>query len=126
MSKKVIATPNAPAAVGPYSQGWIAGDFVYTAGQGGLDPASGRLVSDTVEGQAEQACKNVGAILEEAGALFADVVKTTVFLAHITDFAAFNAVYARYFTEKPARTCVAARDLPLGMLCEIEAVAYIG
>ncbi|MBQ6427460.1 MAG: regulator [Oscillospiraceae bacterium] len=126
MSKKVIATPNAPAAVGPYSQGWIAGDFVYTAGQGGLDPASGRLVSDTVEGQAEQACKNVGAILEEAGASFADVVKTTVFLAHITDFAAFNAVYARYFTEKPARTCVAARDLPLGMLCEIEAVAYIG
>ena len=126
MSKKVIATPNAPAAVGPYSQGWIAGDFVYTAGQGGLDPASGRLVSDTVEGQAEQACKNVGAILEEAGASFADVVKTTVFLAHITDFAAFNAVYARYFTEKPARTCVAVRDLPLGMLCEIEAVAYIG
>ena len=126
MSKKVIATPNARAAVGPYSQGWIAGDFVYTAGQGGLDPASGRLVSDTVEGQAEQACKNVGAILEEAGASFADVVKTTVFLAHITDFAAFNAVYARYFTEKPARTCVAARDLPLGMLCEIEAVAYIG
>ena len=126
MSKKVIATPNAPAAVGPYSQGWVAGDFVYTAGQGGLDPASGRLVSDTVEGQAEQACKNVGAILEEAGASFADVVKTTVFLAHITDFAAFNAVYARYFTEKPARTCVAARDLPLGMLCEIEAVAYIG
>ena len=126
MSKKVIATPNAPAAVGPYSQGWIAGDFVYTAGQGGLDPASGCLVSDTVEGQAEQACKNVGAILEEAGASFADVVKTTVFLAHITDFAAFNAVYARYFTEKPARTCVAARDLPLGMLCEIEAVAYIG
>ncbi len=126
MSKKVIATPNAPAAVGPYSQGWIAGDFVYTAGQGGLDSASGRLVSDTVEGQAEQACKNVGAILEEAGASFADVVKTTVFLAHITDFAAFNAVYARYFTEKPARTCVAARDLPLGMLCEIEAVAYIG
>ena len=126
MSKKVIATPNAPAAVGPYSQGWIAGDFVYTAGQGGLDPTSGRLVSDTVEGQAEQACKNVGAILEEAGASFADVVKTTVFLAHITDFAAFNAVYARYFTEKPARTCVAARDLPLGMLCEIEAVAYIG
>ena len=126
MSKKVIATPNAPAAVGPYSQGWIAGDFVYTAGQGGLDPASGRLVSDTVEGQAEQACKNVGAILEEAGASFADVVKTTVFLAHITDFAAFNAVYARYFTEKPARTCVAARDLPLGMLCEIEAAAYLG
>ena len=126
MSKKVIATPNAPAAVGPYSQGWIAGDFVYTAGQGGLDLTSGRLVSDTVEGQAEQACKNVGAILEEAGASFADVVKTTVFLAHITDFAAFNAVYARYFTEKPARTCVAARDLPLGMLCEIEAVAYIG
>ena len=126
MSKKVIATPNAPAAVGPYSQGWIAGDFIYTAGQGGLDPATGHLVSDTVEAQAEQACKNVGAILEEAGAAFDDVVKTTVFLAHISDFAAFNAVYARYFTGKPARTCVAARDLPLGMLCEIEAVAYKG
>ena len=126
MSKKVIATPNAPAAVGPYSQGYIAGDFVFTAGQGGIDPATGHMASDTIEGQAEQACKNIGAVLAEGGASYSDVIKTNVFLAHISDFAAFNAVYARYFTEKPARTCVAARDLPLGMLCEIEAVAYIG
>ena len=84
------------------------------------------MVSDTVEGQAEQACRNIGAILEAARAGFEDVVKTTVFLHDIGDFAAFNAVYARYFTEKPARTCVAVRDLPLGLRCEIKAIAYLG
>lgn len=126
MSKKIISTPKAPAAVGPYSQGWIAGDFLFTAGQCGLAPADGRIVSDTVEGQAEQACKNIGAILAEAGADFDAVVKTTVFLADMKDFAAFNAVYAKYFPGKPARTCVAVRDLPLGLQCEIEAIAYLG
>ena len=126
MSKQVISTPNAPAAIGPYSQGWIAGDFVFTAGQGGLDPADGHIVSDTVEGQTEQACKNLGAILAAAGADYTDVVKANVFLADIADFKAFNEIYAKYFTGRPARTCVAAKDLPLGLLCEIEVIAYKG
>ncbi|MBQ9045701.1 MAG: regulator [Oscillospiraceae bacterium] len=126
MSKRVIATPNAPAAVGPYSQGYVVGDFIFTAGQGGLDPADGRIVSETVEGQAEQACRNLGAILAAGGADYDDVVKANVYLADIADFAAFNAVYARYFTSNPARTCVAVKDLPLGLKCEIEVVAYIG
>jgi 2-iminobutanoate/2-iminopropanoate deaminase len=126
MSRKLISTPNAPAAIGPYSQGYVAGDFIFTAGQGGLDPKDGHIVSDTVEGQAEQACKNLGAILAEGDAKYTDVVKANVYLANISDFAAFNAVYAKYFTEKPARTCVAAKDLPQGLLCEIEVIAYIG
>jgi 2-iminobutanoate/2-iminopropanoate deaminase len=126
MSKKVIATPKAPGAIGPYSQGYVAGDFVYTAGQAGLDPQTGRAASDTIEGQAEQACKNLGAILEAGGASYTDVVKANVYLANISDFNAFNAVYAKYFTEKPARTCVAVKDLPMGLLCEVEVVAYKG
>ena len=126
MSKKIITTPDAPAAVGPYSQGYIAGDLIFTAGQGGLNPADGHLVSDTIEGQAEQACRNIGSILRAGGADFADVVKANVYLADIGDFAAFNAVYAKYFISRPARTCVAVRDLPLGMLCEIEAIACLG
>ena len=126
MAKQSISTGNAPAAVGPYSQGWIAGEFLFTAGQCGLDPADGHIVSDTVEGQAEQACRNISAILAEAGADFDAMVKTTVFLADMKDFAAFNAVYARYFPGKPARTCVAVKDLPLGLKCEIEAIAYLG
>ena len=126
MSKRIIATPNAPAAIGPYSQGYVAGDFVYTAGQGGLDPVDGHIVSDAIECQAEQACKNLGAILKEGGAGFEDVVKANVFLADIADFKAFNEIYSKYFVSKPARTCVAVKELPLGLLCEIEAVAYIG
>ena len=126
MGMKVIATPHAPAAVGPYSQGYVAGDFVYTAGQCGLDPADGHVVSEGVEGQAEQACRNIGAILEAAGASFEQVIKANVYLADMADFAAFNAVYAKYFTTKPARTCVAVRDLPLGLRCEVEVVAYLG
>jgi len=126
MAKRSISTVSAPAAVGPYSQGWIAGGFLFTAGQCGLDPADGHVVSETVEGQAEQACKNIGAILEEANIGFDAVVKTTVFLADINDFSAFNAVYARYFTGKPARSCVAVKALPLGLKCEIEAIAYLG
>ena len=120
--KTVISTPNAPGAIGPYSQGWVVGDFVYTSGQIPVDPASGE-VPDGIAAQAEQSCKNVAAILEAAGTTLEGVVKTTCFLADMGDFAAFNEVYAKYFTSKPARSCVAVKDLPKGVLCEIEAVA---
>ena len=122
MEKTVIATPNAPGAIGPYSQGWTVGDFVYTSGQIPVDPATG-AVPEGIAAQAEQSCKNVGAILEAAGTGLEQVFKTTCFLADMGDFAAFNEVYARYFTTKPARSCVAVRELPKGVLCEIEAVA---
>ncbi len=119
---KIIATNNAPGAIGPYSQGCIAGGFVYTSGQIPVDPATG-AIPQGIAAQTEQSCKNVGAILEAAGCSYANVVKTTCFLAEIADFAAFNEVYARYFTSKPARSCVAVKDLPKGVLCEIEAIA---
>lgn len=119
---KVIATEKAPGAIGPYSQGFIAGGFVYTSGQIPVNPADG-TVPEGIAAQTEQSCKNVGAILEAAGSGYDKVVKTTCFLADIADFAAFNEVYAKYFTSKPARSCVAAKDLPKGVLCEIEAVA---
>ena len=119
---KIIATNNAPGAIGPYSQGCIAGGFVYTSGQIPVDPATG-AIPQGIAAQTEQSCKNVGAILEAAGCSYANVVKTTCFLAEIADFAAFNEVYARYFTSKPARRCVAVKDLPKGVLCEIEAIA---
>lgn len=119
---KIIATNNAPGAIGPYSQGYIAGGFVYTSGQIPVDPATG-AIPQGIAAQTEQSCKNVGAILEAAGCSYANVVKTTCFLAEIADFAAFNEVYARYFTSKPARSCVAVKDLPKGVLCEIEAIA---
>ena len=122
MEKTVIATPTAPGAIGPYSQGWTVGDFVYTSGQIPVDPATG-AVPEGIAAQAEQSCKNVGAILEAAGTGLEQVFKTTCFLADMADFAAFNEVYARYFTTKPARSCVAVRELPKGVLCEIEAVA---
>ena len=122
MEKTVIATPNAPDAIGPYSQGWTVGDFVYTSGQIPVDPATG-AVPEGIAAQAEQSCKNVGAILEAAGSGLEQVFKTTCFLADMADFAAFNEVYARYFTTKPARSCVAVKDLPKGVLCEIEAIA---
>ena len=122
MEKIVIATPNAPGAIGPYSQGWTVGDFVYTSGQIPVDPATG-AVPGGIAAQAEQSCKNVGAILEAAGVTLESVFKTTCFLADMGDFAAFNEVYAKYFTTKPARSCVAVKDLPKGVLCEIEAVA---
>lgn len=118
----VIETKNAPGAIGPYSQGWEAGGFVFTSGQIPVDPASG-AVPEGIAAQAEQSCKNVLAILEAAGTNAARVLKTTCFLADMGDFAAFNEVYARYFTGKPARSCVAVKDLPKGVLCEIEAVA---
>ena len=119
---KVIATEKAPGAIGPYSQGFIAGGFVYTSGQIPVNPADG-TVPEGIAAQTEQSCKNVGAILEAAGSGYDKVIKTTCFLADIADFAAFNEVYAKYFTSKPARSCVAVKDPPKGVLCEIEAVA---
>ena len=119
---KVIATEKAPGAIGPYSQGFIAGGFVYTSGQIPVNPADG-TIPEGIAAQAEQSCKNVGAILEAGGSSFEKVVKTTCFLAEIADFAAFNEVYAKFFTSKPARSCVAVKDLPKGVLCEIEAIA---
>lgn len=108
---KVIATEKAPGAIGPYSQGFIAGGFVYTSGQIPVNPADG-TVPEGIAAQTEQSCKNVGAILEAAGSGYDKVIKTTCFLADIADFAAFNEVYAKYFTSKPARSCVAVKDLP--------------
>ena len=119
---KVISTPNAPAAIGPYSQGYEAGGFVYTSGQIGVNPADG-AAPEGIEAQAHQSCKNVGAVLAAAGVDFSKVFKTTCFLADMGDFAAFNAVYEQYFTSKPARSCVAVKTLPKGLLCEIEAIA---
>ena len=121
---KVIATENAPGAIGPYSQGYIAGGFVFTSGQIPVDPATGDI-PDSIEEQTAQSCRNVGALLEAAGSGFDKVIKTTCFLADMADFAAFNAVYAEYFTSKPARSCVAAKALPKGVMCEIEAIAEV-
>ena len=119
---KTVETSRAPGAIGPYSQGYEAGGFVFTSGQIPLDPDTGAIPAG-IEAQAEQSCKNVGAILEAAGSGYDRVVKTTCFLADMGDFAAFNQVYARYFTSKPARSCVAVKELPKGVLCEVEAIA---
>ena len=117
-----IYTKNAPEAIGPYSQGYEVNGMVYTSGQIPVDPATGE-VPEGIAAQAEQSCKNVGAILEAAGTGYDKVFKTTCFLADMADFAAFNEVYAKYFISKPARSCVAAKQLPKGVLCEIEAIA---
>ena len=122
MDKNIISTTNAPGAIGPYSQGITVGDFVFTSGQIPVDPATGE-VAEGIAAQAEQSCKNVAAIVEAAGSTMENVVKTTCFLADMGDFAAFNEVYAKYFTSKPARSCVAVKDLPKGVLCEVEAIA---
>ena len=122
MSKTVVSSDNAPAAIGPYSPGIQTGNMVFLSGQLGIDPATGKM-PEGVEAQAKQSLANVEALLTAVGATFADVVKTTVYLADIADFAAFNEVYARYFISKPARSCVAVKDLPKGVLCEIEAIA---
>ena len=119
---KIISTTNAPAAIGPYSQGYEAGNFVYTSGQIPVVPATGEI-PEGIEAQAHQSCKNVGAILEAAGVSYENVFKTTCFLADMGDFAAFNAVYEQYFVSKPARSCVAVKTLPKGVLCEVEAIA---
>ena len=121
--KKIISTTNAPAAVGPYSQAVMYGDTLYTSGQIGLDPATGAFAGDDIATQAKQVCENLKAVLAEAGMTFDNVIKTTCFLAEISDFAAFNAIYADYFVSLPARSCVAAKDLPKGALCEIEVIA---
>ena len=119
---KVIETSKAPGAIGPYSQGFEVNGFVFTSGQIPVDPSTGN-VPEGIAAQAEWSCKNVGAILEAAGVGFEKVVKTTCFLADMGDFAAFNEVYAKYFISKPARSCVAVKALPKGVLCEIEAIA---
>lgn len=124
MNKKIIETPNAPGAIGPYSQAIVVNGMLYTSGQIPVVPATGEI-PEGIAAQAEQSCKNVGAILSAAETNFENVVKTTCFLADMADFAAFNEVYARYFISKPARSCVAAKALPKGVLCEIEAIATV-
>ncbi len=119
---KILETTGAPGAIGPYSQGYEVNGFVFTSGQIPVDPATG-AAPEGIAAQADQSCKNVGAILKAAGLDFSKVVKTTCFLADMGDFAAFNEVYAKYFVSKPARSCVAVKDLPKGVLCEIEAIA---
>lgn len=123
---KKITTDKAPAAIGPYSQGVVVGDMLFTSGQIALDPVTGEVVGDNIVEQTEQVMKNLGAILEAAGVGYDKVVKTTCFLAEMEDFAVFNQIYARYFTEKPARSCVAVKTLPKNVLCEVEVIAYLG
>lgn len=120
-----IHTEKAPAAVGPYSQAMISGGFVYTSGQIALDPVSGALVGDTTAAQAEQVMKNLGEVLSAAGSSFEKAVKTCCYLADMADFGPFNEVYGRYFTGKPARSCVAVKTLPKGALCEVEVIAEL-
>ncbi len=123
---KKVATDKAPAAIGPYSQAIIVEKMLFTSGQIPLDPATGLIVGEDITQQAELVMKNLGEILKEAGTDYTKVVKTTCFLADMGDFAAFNEVYAKYFTEKPARSCVAVKTLPKNVLCEVEAIAYLG
>ena len=120
---KVISTEKAPKALGPYSQGYVHNGILYSAGQIAINPATDTVEADTIEGQADQVCKNIGAILEEAGTSFDKVLKTTCFLADMGDFAAFNEVYAKYFVSKPGRSCVQVSDIPKGALCTAELIA---
>ena len=122
---KKITTEKAPAAIGPYSQAIAAGNFLFASGQIPINPESGEVEAEGIEAQAEQVMKNVGAILEAAGTNYVNVVKTTCFLADMADFAAFNGVYEKYFTEKPARSCVAVKALPKNVLCEVEVIAAL-
>ena len=122
---KHIHTSNAPAAIGPYSQAIVTGNLVFTSGQIPLDPATGTVVAGAIEEQTERICENLKAVLESAGASLQNVVKTTCFLADMNDFAAFNDVYATYFTEKPARSCIAVKTLPKNVLAEIEVIAEL-
>ncbi len=122
---KKIHTDKAPAAIGPYSQGVIAGGFLFASGQIPIDPATGEIHGGDIAAQAEQVMKNIGALLEAAGTDYQNVVKTSCFLADMGDFAAFNEVYAKYFTEKPARSCVAVKTLPKNVLCEVEVIAAV-
>ena len=122
---KVMATNNAPGAIGPYSQAVVTGNMLFTSGQIPLDPATGELVGGDIAAQADRVCKNLGAVLEAAGSSFENVVKTTCFLADMGDFAAFNEVYGKYFVSKPARSCVAVKTLPKNVLCEVEVIASL-
>lgn len=124
MAEKVY-TKNAPDAIGPYSQAVKVGGLVFTSGQIAIDPATGNVEAKTIEGQTEQVCKNLAAVLAASGTSLDKVVKTTCFLYDMADFATFNEVYGRYFTSKPARSCVAAKQLPKGVLCEVEVIAEL-
>lgn len=119
----IISTNNAPSAIGPYSQAISVNGFLFASGQVALTPGTGEIAGTTIQEQAERCCQNIKGILDAAGLTFADVVKTTCFLADMGDFAAFNEVYGRYFTGKPARSCVAVKELPKKLLCEIEIIA---
>ena len=122
---QVIYTKNAPDAIGPYSQGIITGGLLFTSGQIAINPATGNVEATTIEGQTEQVCKNIGALLAAAGTSYEKVVKTTCFLADMGDFAAFNAIDGTYFVSKPARSCVAVKTLPKNVLCEVEVIAEV-
>ena len=122
---KKVSTDKAPAAIGPYSQAIVIKDMVFTSGQIPINPASGNIEAVTIEQQAEQVMKNLGEVLKAAGTCFENAVKTTCFLADMNDFAAFNAVYAKYFTAKPARSCVAVKTLPKNVLVEVEVIASL-
>ena len=122
---RVVATEKAPKALGPYSQGYIHNGLLYSAGQIAINPETNMVETADIVGQAEQVCKNLGAVLEAAGSGFDKVLKTTCFLAEMGDFAAFNEVYAKYFTSKPARSCVAVKTLPKDVLCEVELIAIV-
>lgn len=118
-----IYTKNAPDAIGPYSQGMVVGNLVFTSGQIAINPASGAVEATTIQEQTEQVCRNLSAVLEAAGTTLEKVVKTTCFLSDMADFAAFNEIYGKYFTGKPARSCVAVKTLPKNVLVEVEAIA---
>lgn len=122
---KVIETKKAPRALGPYSQGYIYQGILYTSGQIGIDPLINDVTAIDIEGQTEQVCKNLQSVLQEAGTDFEHVIKTTCFLSDMDDFGAFNKIYEKYFTSKPARSCVAVKTLPKGVLCEIELIACV-
>lgn len=122
---KTVATTKAPGAIGPYSQAMITGNLVFTSGQIAINPATGNVEAVTIEEQAKQVCENLKAVLEAAGSSLEKAVKTTCFLSDMADFAAFNAVYGEYFTGKPARSCVAVKELPKGVKCEVEVIAEI-
>ncbi|WP_035768785.1 RidA family protein [Butyrivibrio sp. NC2002] len=123
---KKISTDKAPAAIGPYSQAILAGKFLYASGQIPINPATGNIEGEGVSAQADLVCRNIGEILMAAGTDYEHVVKTSCFLADMSDFGDFNSVYEKYFTGKPARSCVAVKQLPKNVLCEVEVIAYLG
>lgn len=122
---ETIVTDKAPAAIGPYSQAIVAGDFLFASGQIPINPATGEIEGADIKEQAELVMKNIGELLKAAGTDYTQVVKTTCFLADMNDFVPFNTVYANYFTGKPARSCVAVKELPKNVLCEVEVIAYL-